>query len=216
MMDSPQRQPERKKTKGKSKADEEEELLAEETTPEPDQEEDYVEWLRWKKRQWKRMRALRKLRRKEGAQPGTSIAKGMSPFLLGVFSCAPTLAHPICRIYTCRRWCQLSGLLRETSARCAIGGCLGDHRDPTPRPLCEPFPYLVHFRSDHCAWPGPFSDHHCAAFLCSVHHRVLVGDALHSLTLEVPRVYYINYRKAPSPHELVTSLPLKWSFVALV
>ncbi len=95
MMDSPQRQPERKKTKGKSKADEEEELLAEETTPEPDQEEDYAEWLRWKKRQWKRMRTLRKLRRKEGAQPGTSIAKGTcSPFLLGVFSCTPTLAYP--------------------------------------------------------------------------------------------------------------------------
>jgi hypothetical protein len=76
MMDSPQREPERKKTKGKSQADEEEELAQEDTTPEPDQDEDYTGWLRWKKKQWKRMRALRKLRRKEGAQPA-NLPKGL-------------------------------------------------------------------------------------------------------------------------------------------
>lgn len=40
--------------------------------------------------------------------------------------------------------------------------------------------------------------------------RVLVGDALHSLTLEVPRLYYINYKKAPSPEELVRSIAIRW------
>ena len=215
-MDSPQRQPERKKTKGKSKADEEEELLAEETTPEPDQEEDYAEWLRWKKRQWKRMRTLRKLRRKEGAQPGTSIAKGTcSPFRLGVFSCTSTLAYPF--VVSAPAGDGVNSVV--SYARRQRAALLeGVWEIIEIRPLAHS---VNHFRTWYISVliivpDQAHSNHHCAAFLCSVHHRVLVGDALHSLTLEVPRVYYINYRKAPSPHELVTALPLKWPFVALV
>lgn len=76
---SPQKEPERKKTKGKSKADEErEELEKEDPTPEPNPDEDWAGWLRWKKRQWKRMRALRKLRRRDGGSAETSICRSVS------------------------------------------------------------------------------------------------------------------------------------------